>query len=414
MATGAQVVGAVVSGVSSFGLTIATISTVGNSIVDLTKKRILDGGANKTYMLTMLEFINLCIVVPLMLWTGDIVNVDSMPQEYQIYLFVGVISGGVGKWFHAYSISLGGVALTVPFITLSPVVSVLLSMELNNEYPESKGIFGVLMICTGAAALALAKATNAAYASKEKEEKEENAEDGLDKLIPIAAEGSKEEETKRNKEVRAIIYMLITSVLWAVAASLQKKALKVCPFVEMTVTQNSVMFVLYSVLALNTWRQEEGTEEIKKESSMEMDDNGDVPSIDGEVVIHDERLTKRVVNEAPTDNLVQVHPRRLRRWAEQLQGIGTMACCPVLTLHGLMHGSARWYILTGLVEAVTVCLYFLAMKYLYVSYLLALKRGGSVVLSVAGGAFFFGEPVTQKEQLCIALMFFGVCFVVLS
>jgi len=174
------------------------------------------------------------------------------------------------------------------------------------------------------------------------------------------------------------------------------------------------MFVLYSVLALNTWRQEEGTEEIKKESSMEMDDNGDVPSIDGEVVIHDERLTKRVVNEAPTDNLVQVHPRRLRRWAEQLQGIGTMACCPVLTLHGLMHGSARWYILTGLVEAVTVCLYFLAMKYLYVSYLLALKRGGSVVLSVAGGAFFFGEPVTQKEQLCIALMFFGVCFVVLS
>ena len=33
---------------------------------------------------------------------------------------------------------------------------------------------------------------------------------------------------------------------------------------------------------------------------------GDVPSIDGEVVIHDERLTKRVVNEAPTDNLVQV------------------------------------------------------------------------------------------------------------
>ena len=120
MATGAQVVGAVVSGVSSFGLTIATISTVGNSIVDLTKKRILDGGANKTYMLTMLEvqcmpslglclniqelqfnlyiimlftanpqFINLCIVVPLMLWTGDIVNVDSMPQEYQIYLFVG-------------------------------------------------------------------------------------------------------------------------------------------------------------------------------------------------------------------------------------------------------------------------------------------------------------------------------------
>ena len=37
---------------------------------------------------------------------------------------------------------------------------------------------------------------------QEKEEKEENAEDGLEKLIPIAAEGSKEEETKRNKEVR--------------------------------------------------------------------------------------------------------------------------------------------------------------------------------------------------------------------
>lgn len=420
MAAGAQVTAAVVSGVSFFGLGIATISTVGNSIVDLTKKRILDAGANKTYMLTLLEFFNLCVVVPLMLWAGDIVSVDSMPREYQIYIFVGVIASGVGKWFHAYSISLGGVALTVPFITLSPVVSVLLSMELNNEYPEGMGIFGVLMICTGAAALALAKANtlSAASASKASGRKEDGAEEEVETMMPKAAEGTKEDSVKRNKEVRAIIYMLITSVLWAVSASLQKKALKVCPFVELTVIQNSIMFVLYSVLAYNTWRQE--AEEIKKQSAMEMDTKGDIAPMDGALLIrggldeHDDRLTKRVVNEAPIDNLAEVHPRKLRSWAAKLQDFGRMACYPLLSVHGLMHGSTQWYIITAIVEAGTVCLYFLAMKYLYVSYLLALKRGGSVVLSVAGGAFFFGEPVTQTEQLCIALMSLGVCLVVLS
>ena len=79
-----------------------------------------------------------------------------------------------------------------------------------------------------------------------------------------------------------------------------------------------------------------------------------------------------------------------------------------------MHGSALLYVATGFVEFITISLYFVAMNHLYVSYLLALKRGGSVVLSVMGGAIFFGEAVGGKEKLCIGVMAVGVCLVVMS
>ena len=40
---------------STVGLTLASVSTVGNSVLDLLKKKLLDNGANKTHMLTIIE-----------------------------------------------------------------------------------------------------------------------------------------------------------------------------------------------------------------------------------------------------------------------------------------------------------------------------------------------------------------------
>jgi len=74
--------------------------------------------------------------------------------------------------------------------------------------------------------------------------------------------------------------------------------------------------------------------------------------------------------------------------------------------------SFKLVIATGLTETAAMALYFVAMKHLYVSFLLALKRGGNVVLSVAGGAVVFGETIPQRDQLCIGLMAVGVCLVV--
>jgi len=310
----------------------------------------------------------------------------------------------------------------VPFITLSPVVSVLLSMQLNGEYPESNGIFGVLMICTGAAALALARAN-----SPPKVKGEEPAEGEDIEMLSKPGEDSKDSSQKaaskagpsKRDEGRAIMYMIVVAVMWAVAASLQKKALKECPFIEMTAVQNSIMLVLYTLLSVHTMRQD--AEERKRGNPAKADD-GQLPHKEDEEVVvvsgdrDEERLAKRAVGDSASESLVESAPRRIRfaYVGDKIKAVGKTMCCPILAVHAGMHGNAQWYILTGIVEVCTVTLYFLAMQHLYVSYLLALKRGGSVVLSVAGGAFFFGEPVTRREQLCIGLMALGVCLVVLS
>lgn len=408
---------------STVGLTLASVSTVGNSVLDLLKKKLLDNGANKTHMLTIIEFVNLLAVVPLMLWVGDVTPLHVVPQRDLAYAVGGVLAGGAGKWFHAVAISLGGVATTVPFITLSPVVSVLIAMQINDEFPASLGIFGVLMICTGAASLALSR-TNAPPAPDVGPASPKLKEDDDEVLVPELTLGNKENSEKEKPSSphgdtgKAIAAMLVCAVLWAISACLVKMALKEIPFVELTAISNSIMLVVYCLLSIRAWSLENNAEMKKaadnKETTGEMVPLVKGTSDDGEVVVtgrDTEDLTHRLVGDDASDSdIAEVRPRRMRTFAK----VGKQMCWPVIFVHQAMHGNAHWYCIVGVVEVITICLYFLAMRYLYVSYVLALKRGGSVVISVAGGAFFFKEPVSRKEQLCIALMSLGVCFVVLS
>ena len=106
-----------------------------------------------------------------------------------------------------YAISLGGVANTVPFITLSPVVSVLIGMPINGEYPSSFGIFCVLMICTGAAALALARASEAAQTRSDTTEAEGESSPGIKPAKPVLS--PEEAASKSSDEVRGILCMMV-------------------------------------------------------------------------------------------------------------------------------------------------------------------------------------------------------------
>ena len=78
-------------------------------------------------MLTLIEIFNLIPAIFLMRFWGDAIALDDIPPLNMGCLLLGIFAGGFGKIFHIYAISLGGVANTVPFITLSPVVSVLCS-----------------------------------------------------------------------------------------------------------------------------------------------------------------------------------------------------------------------------------------------------------------------------------------------
>jgi len=403
---------------------MTTTKTTPASLTLLSNKRILDCGGNKTHMLTLIEIFNLIPAIVIMRFWDDAVSMDDIPPFYMGTLIVGVFAGGLGKIFHIYAISLGGVANTVPFITLSPVVSVLLGMPMNGEYPESGGIFGVLMICTGAAALALARAGDAANPNKG------DPIDGSSLDSPDSPIKSAEEleiaSRKSSDEVKGMLCMLVVALLWAVSASCQKIALKKCPFTQVTVITNSIMVPFFAFFSWRLWRHEfkaritneKDEEEVELKTLL-----GETKEAEAGVVLskrsEDEADMKHRVSmsvEYEGEEVVEVKSKRLMaiRWMSDGFNIVTKPIRGYLVFPDLMQGIPHYYLATGLIEVFTVSLYFLAMRYLYVSYLLALKRGGSVVLSVMGGAFFFGEPVAKREKICIALMFAGVILVVAS
>jgi len=342
--------------------------------------------------------------------------------------------------FHLYAISLGGVANTVPFITLSPVVSVLIGMPLNGEYPASLGIFGVLMICTGAAALALSKQSPAAAAGSD--DAEGKTADGGSPVLGATVEEAEEKKKKAGDEVKGILCMLVVALLWAFSASCQKMALKVVPFAQLTACTNCLMTPFFGWFSYRLIMQQckaetaiakysehgeavelsgllEGSAAGKEKGAEKETKDGVIMS--GTREGHAGQGGRKLARETNPKGEVPAEGEDAWELVEELAGPGrqlnkslTSLFCPLLAVVEMMHGSAMWYIGTGLVEFITLTFYFVAMKHLYVSYLLALKRGGSVVLSVAGGAIFFAEPVGQREKLCIGVMAVGVCLVVMS
>jgi len=66
----------------------------------------------------------------------------------------------------------------------------------------------------------------------------------------------------------------------------------------------------------------------------------------------------------------------------------------------------------ALVESLTVILYFLALEYIYVSYVIAIKRAGNIFLSVLIGRYYFDEPLTKLIMASAGCMIAGVLCIV--
>lgn len=58
--------------------------------------------------------------------------------------------------------------------------------------------------------------------------------------------------------------------------------------------------------------------------------------------------------------------------------------------------------------------YFMSLEFIFVSFSLALKRAGGILLAVIGGCAVFGESVTSLAWGSILVMVGGVILVVTS
>jgi len=65
-------------------------------------------------------------------------------------------------------------------------------------------------------------------------------------------------------------------------------------------------------------------------------------------------------------------------------------------------------------DAFTVLTYFMSLELIYVSFALALKRAGGVLLAVLGGRILFNEVVSPTAWASIFVMIVGVVLIVTS
>jgi len=100
----------------------------------------------------------------------------------------------------------------------------------------------------------------------------------------------------------------------------------------------------------------------------------------------------------------------------------TFMCIPILLYtikknpDYIEHTHKSWFylFLAALNESTTVILYYMALDYVYVSYVIAIKRAGNIFLSQVFGKFLYNEkltPLTMASALCMIL---GVLCIVLG
>jgi len=71
-------------------------------------------------------------------------------------------------------------------------------------------------------------------------------------------------------------------------------------------------------------------------------------------------------------------------------------------------------VISACVDAFTVLTYFMSLELIFVSFSLALKRAGGVLLAVLGGRLIFKELVTPFAWGAIMVMICGVILIVTS
>jgi len=78
------------------------------------------------------------------------------------------------------------------------------------------------------------------------------------------------------------------------------------------------------------------------------------------------------------------------------------------------HKSIFYLFMAALNESMTVILYYMALEYVYVSYVIAIKRAGNIFLSQVFGRFIYKEKLTPLTMASAFCMILGVLAIVLG
>jgi len=76
----------------------------------------------------------------------------------RVFLIIGIVEAAtftVTSILYVQAVSLSPLSLTIPYLGLTPVISLLAALILIHEVPSGRGILGILLVVTGALTLHL-------------------------------------------------------------------------------------------------------------------------------------------------------------------------------------------------------------------------------------------------------------------
>mmetsp|Transcript_13922 Transcript_13922/g.36096 ORF Transcript_13922/g.36096 Transcript_13922/m.36096 type:complete len:384 (-) Transcript_13922:173-1324(-) len=379
----------------TWGVTLASMSFTAGAVTDIFKKKLLAMG------LLPVEVIAGWCTFDFLILTTVTTLFDPLPNLFTFdnTLWHSVLVSGAfsvtGSVMHALAIKKGGL-VSVPFLSFNPAFSLLISSYLNKEFPSPQGMFGVFIVTVGALTLSYAMTLTAkrtamntpvrsiggagagasgflGAASGDDGQHGSNGErsrkhaNGLGhepdaylsetptKRLGGKASLKKDAQPTAAEARRASIIMTAVGFCWASASSIEKRAL-VSSHIQ------PAHFLMCQKLCMAT------------------------PVLSYVLYI---RLPQR----GATKGDKREHPQH-------------SGC--------FKRNSLVLLFISACLDAFTVLTYLLSLELIYVSFALALKRAGGVLLAVLGGRVLFKEVVTAEAWGAIMVMIVGVVLIVTS
>jgi drug/metabolite transporter (DMT)-like permease len=176
------------------------------------------------------HFVQTLVLVPVVFYTGFFIPTENFLWA----LLAAVIIQFAVVLLYLKALQISDISTSIPFITLTPLFMLISSPIMIGEFPNTAGLFGIVLIVAGTWLINYSKSNKSIFAP-------------FKSLIV-------------NKGSR---YMLIVAFLWSITANIDKIGVQESSPVFWAFSKDALLMLLFILLML--WKSEKPFHQIKKE-----------------------------------------------------------------------------------------------------------------------------------------------------
>jgi drug/metabolite transporter (DMT)-like permease len=176
------------------------------------------------------HFVQTLVLIPVVFYTGFFIPTES----FLLALFAAVIIQFAVVLLYLKALQTSDISTSIPFITLTPLFMLISSPVMIGEFPNTAGLFGIVLIVAGTWLINYSKSNKNIFTP-------------FKSLIV-------------NKGSR---YMLIVAFLWSITANIDKIGVQESSPVFWAFSKDAFLMLLFILLMI--WKSEKPFQQIKKE-----------------------------------------------------------------------------------------------------------------------------------------------------